>query len=60
MANDKDNPELWAEFDGLQETCPKCGSENISNEDGPDHWNRLPVTCLDCGYQWLESAKGEG
>ena len=54
MAHDTDDLEHWAEFDEPQEACPKCGSANISNEDGPDDVNRLPVTCFDCGYQWHE------
>ena len=51
---DTDDLELWAEFDEPQEKCPKCGSGNITNEDGPDEFGRLPVTCHDCGYQWHE------
>jgi predicted Zn-ribbon and HTH transcriptional regulator len=54
MEDDKDKLERWSELDEPQETCPKCKSKNIPNEDGPDEWHRLPVTCLDCGYQWHE------
>lgn len=48
----------WAEYEEPQEVCPKCESDNISNEDGPDD-GRLPVTCLNCGHQWHEPAMRE-
>jgi len=44
----------WAEYDTVQNECPVCNSSDISNEDGPDELNRLPVTCLNCGHQWHE------
>jgi hypothetical protein len=48
------NDREWGEYDTPQDKCPKCESDNISNEDGPDDLNRLPVTCFNCGYQWHE------
>jgi transposase-like protein len=33
--------------------CPKCDSENISNEDGPRDGG-LEITCHDCSNQWVD------
>ena len=44
----------WTEYSSPLPYCPVCFGEDISNEDGPDDYNRLPVTCLECGNQWYE------
>lgn len=43
----------WGLYDNPQDVCPKCGSDDICNEDGPDD-GLLPVTCHNCGYCWSE------
>jgi hypothetical protein len=46
-------PNEWAEYKVPQETCPKCQSDNIANEDGPAD-GLLHVTCHSCSFQWTE------
>lgn len=44
----------WSTFKEPQEICPRCESDHLANEDGPDEYGRLPVTCHECGLQWYE------
>ncbi len=39
-------------LDTLLDVCPKCGSDNIANENE----NETELTCHDCSYQWTEEA----
>jgi len=39
------------------QTCPKCGSENIANEEPENDFGELEVTCHDCSYQWQEESE---
>jgi hypothetical protein len=39
----------------LFDVCPECGSDNISNEDGPID-GEIQITCHDCSSQWQEEA----
>lgn len=50
------NPELIVTAIVDSDTCPKCKSSNISNEDAPHDDGSLDLTCHDCSYQWNESA----
>jgi len=38
------------------ETCPKCGSDNIANEGPKNDQGSLELTCHDCSFQWEEES----
>lgn len=40
-------------YDEPHEKCPKCGGEDIANDDGPTD-GLLHVRCYDCGHYWAE------
>lgn len=35
------------------DTCPSCGSSNVSNEDGGTEFG-LQISCHDCSHQWVD------
>jgi transposase-like protein len=37
-----------------KDECPNCTSDNISNEDAPNDYGQLVITCHDCSFQWEE------
>jgi len=40
------------------DSCPKCGSNNIANEDGASDVG-LEVTCHNCSHQWVDDTRVE-
>jgi transposase-like protein len=55
MADDTNIEQSVEQLETPQETCPKCGSDDIANEDAPSE-GVFHVTCHGCGYQWTEPA----
>ena len=47
------------ELDIVQEVCPRCLSDNITNEGAAAPEGFMEVTCHHCMLQWIEPGSDE-